>query len=111
MSTINRRSASKRRRFRPPQAFHPTSSISEERLLHQAIQNSKLDRSRGGELEIPWGPTFYPSVEEMEGSPLEYIEKIRLEAQKYGIAKIVPPKGWNPALGKCLLCVYRFSLL
>ena len=88
--------SSKRRRRRPPnKAFHaPTSA--EEKLLHQAIQNSKLDRTRGGDIEIPWGPTFFPTVEEMEGSPLAYIEKIRPVAQHYGIAKIVPPKGWSP---------------
>ena len=97
---MNRR-ASKRRRRRPPQGFH-TSTATEERFLHQAIQNSKLDRSRGGPLEIPWGPTFYPSVEEMEGSPLEYIEKIRPIAQRYGICKIRPPKGWSPPFCKFL---------
>jgi hypothetical protein len=90
---MNRR-ASKRRRRRPPQAYH-TPSAAEERFLHQAVQNSKLDRSRG-EVEIPWGPIFHPTVEEMEGSPLNFIEKIRPVAQRYGICKIVPPKGWNP---------------
>jgi hypothetical protein len=95
MSTLNRR-ASKRRRRRPP-AFN-TATATEERLLHQAIQNSKLDRSRSkdAKLDIPWGPTFFPTVEEMEGSPLVYIEKIRPIAQRYGICKIVPPKGWDP---------------
>jgi hypothetical protein len=99
MSTINR-SASKRRKRRPDRTFH-TPSASEERHLHQAIQNSKLD-PRQGSLEIPWGPTFYPTVEEMEASPLDFIEKIRPVAQRYGICKIVPPKGWNPhPFSKC----------
>jgi hypothetical protein len=100
MSTINRR-ASKRRRRRPPLAFHnPTSS--EERLLHQAIQNSKIDRSRpkDGKLNVPWAPTFYPTIEEMQGNPLHYVEKIRPIAQRYGICKIVPPKGWAPPFRK-----------
>jgi hypothetical protein len=55
MSTINRR-ASKRRKRRPERAFH-TPSASEERHLHQAIQNSKLDRSTyHGDLHFipPW---------------------------------------------------------
>jgi hypothetical protein len=100
MSTINRR-ASKRRKRRPERALH-TPSASEERHLHQAIQNSKLDRSRQGDLDIPWGPTFYPTVEEMEASPLDFMEKIRPVAQRYGIYKIVPPKGWNPhPFSKC----------
>ncbi|CAB9516648.1 specific demethylase 5D [Seminavis robusta] len=33
----------------------------------------------------------------MEGNPLHYVEKIRPIADKYGICKIVPPKGWKPA--------------
>lgn len=93
---MNRRSA-KRRRRRPPAHFHaPAATATEERFLHQAIQNSKIDRSKQKDLDVPIGPTFYPTVEEMEGSPLEYIEKIRPVAQKYGICKIKPPKGWNP---------------
>eukprot|EP00533_Pseudo-nitzschia_delicatissima_P008085 CAMPEP_0116086530 /NCGR_PEP_ID=MMETSP0327-20121206/4903_1 /TAXON_ID=44447 /ORGANISM="Pseudo-nitzschia delicatissima, Strain B596" /LENGTH=620 /DNA_ID=CAMNT_0003577585 /DNA_START=594 /DNA_END=2456 /DNA_ORIENTATION=- len=31
----------------------------------------------------------------MEGSPLDYIDKIRPIAQRYGICKIVPPKAWK----------------
>lgn len=106
MSTINRR-ASKRRRFRPPQAFH-TPTAQEERLLHQAIQNSKLDKNSRGKIDVPWGPTFYPSVADMESSPMKYIEKIRPVAQHYGIAKIVPPKGWNPGpICKSKAVLYR----
>jgi histone demethylase JARID1 len=92
---MKRRSA-KRRRRRPPVHFKTAATGEEERFLHQAIQNSKLDRTCGSDLDVPWGPTFYPSIEEMEGSPLEYIEKIRPIAQQYGIVKIKPPKGWNP---------------
>lgn len=92
---MNRRNG-KRRRRRPPAFFHASATASEERFLHQAIQNSKIDRSRQKDLDVPTGPTFYPTVEDMEGSPLEYIEKIRPIAQKYGICKIKPPDGWNP---------------
>lgn len=92
---MNRRAA-KRRRRRPPSYFHASATASEERFLHQAIQNSKIDRSRQMVLDVPFGPTFYPTVEDMEGSPLEYIEKIRPVAQKYGICKIKPPQGWKP---------------
>ena len=33
---------------------------------------------------IPFGPTFYPTVEEFSGDPLTYLETIRSEAEKYG---------------------------
>ncbi|KAF2727835.1 PLU-1-domain-containing protein [Polyplosphaeria fusca] len=39
--------------------------------------------------------TFRPTEEEFK-EPLQYIQKIREEAAKYGIAKIVPPDNWNP---------------
>mmetsp|Transcript_74336 Transcript_74336/g.111981 ORF Transcript_74336/g.111981 Transcript_74336/m.111981 type:complete len:648 (-) Transcript_74336:51-1994(-) len=109
MSTFNRR-ASKRRRRRPPQAFH-AATATEERFLHQAIQNSKLDRSRSkdAKLEIPWGPVFFPTIEDMEGSPLTYIEKIRPIAQRYGICKIVPPKGWDAPFSADVNIRKRFS--
>lgn len=45
--------------------------------------------------EVPEAPTYYPSEEDWK-TPLEYIKKIRLEAQEYGICKIVPPAAWNP---------------
>ncbi|KAF2113688.1 histone demethylase JARID1D [Lophiotrema nucula] len=39
--------------------------------------------------------TFYPTEEEFK-EPLQYIQKIGETAASYGIAKIVPPAGWNP---------------
>lgn len=42
------------------------------------------------------GPTFRPTEDEFRAGPIEYIKKIAAEGQKYGIAKIVPPPGWNP---------------
>ena len=105
MSAVNHRS-SKRRRRRPPVNFHsPTAA--EERHLQHAIQNSRLDKGRGEKLNVPYGPTFYPTLEDFEGNPIDYIEKIRPIAERYGICKIVPPEGWNPTpFGK--LC-YSYS--
>lgn len=77
--------------------------------MHQTIQNSKLDKNAKGKIDVPWGPTFYPTVEEMEGSPMDYIEKIRPIAQHYGICKIVPPKGWNPG-PVCKLNIQAYCL-
>ena len=94
MSAINSR-ANKRRRRRPPSQYH-TVSAAEERYLHQAIQNSKLDKGRG-KLEVPWSPVYFPTIEEFEEGPLAFVQKIRPMAEKYGICKIVPPKGWNPS--------------
>lgn len=102
MSTLNRGRPTKRRRHHhhhhgfAASASSSTITSNEERLLLQAIQSSKLPTSaRNGKIEVPWGPTFYPTREEMEGSPLDYIDKIRPVAQRYGICKIVPPMGWS----------------
>ena len=96
MSSIKHRSSVRRRRRISDYQTMPTSSI-EERLLQQAIEKSKVDAYRPDISEsVPYGPTFFPTVEEFEGNPLHYINKIRPIAEKYGICKIVPPEGWNP---------------
>jgi len=103
MSSIHHRGrANKRRRQNQSTSraagFHASTS-NEERLLHQTVQNSKLGSDRGtrggANIDVPFGPVFHPTVEDMEGSPLDYIEKIRPIAQRYGICKIVPPKAWK----------------
>lgn len=98
MSAVGHRASKRRRRRYQHGTNHSTAE--EQRFLHQTIQTSKLEKTRpprDGKLDIEWAPVFYPTVEEMEGNPCSYVEKIRPIADKYGICKIVPPKGWNPA--------------
>ena len=45
--------------------------------------------------ELDEAPTFRPTEEEFK-NPMEYMRKIAPEGSKYGIAKIIPPDGWNP---------------
>jgi histone demethylase JARID1 len=40
--------------------------------------------------------TYRPTAEQFK-DPLQYIQSIREEGQKYGIIKIIPPDTWNPA--------------
>lgn len=40
-------------------------------------------------------PVFHPSEKEFQ-DPLEYIAKIRLQAEKFGICRIVPPTTFKP---------------
>jgi histone demethylase JARID1 len=96
---------SKRRRRKPPlNSFYESSeSFEEQQFLQQAIENSKIDLSRpigGSTNDISAGPTFFPTKEEFEGNPLQYISKIRPIAERYGICKIVPPPQWNPPFCK-----------
>lgn len=46
-------------------------------------------------LKPPECPIFCPNEEEFK-NPLMYISKIRPIAERYGIAKILPPKMWTP---------------
>lgn len=88
-----------RRKRRAPDVYRdlPSAHVrDEERIFRQALQNSLKDTQAGGELHIPRGPVFYPTVEDFQGNPIDYVAKIRPVAEKYGIAKIVPPEGWDP---------------
>ena len=70
--------------FEAGSASTDRAALEEERMLAQAIANSRKDQTREPLTTIPFGPTFYPTVEEFSGDPLVYLEKIRSVAEKYG---------------------------
>eukprot|EP00775_Hariotina_reticulata_P011303 gene11303-11453_t len=47
------------------------------------------------QIDVPEAPTFKPTPEEF-ADPYEYVMSVYQEAGKYGIVKVVPPKGWAP---------------
>ncbi|KAI4326961.1 hypothetical protein L6164_019471 [Bauhinia variegata] len=65
------------------------------RAVEKGVVGQSLNASSSGLLNIPSGPVYYPSEDEFK-DPLEYIYKIRPEAEPYGICRIVPPKNWKP---------------
>lgn len=99
MSTTNTRGRNKRRR-QQNQSSSSSSSSQPNNKNTSSFTNEVRTQNRSklavaNKIDVPWGPVFYPSVEDMEGSPLDYINKIRPIAQRYGICKIVPPQGWK----------------
>lgn len=45
--------------------------------------------------QVKDAPEYRPTLEEWK-DPMAYVEKIRQEAENFGIAKIIPPAGWAP---------------
>ncbi|KAK4338415.1 hypothetical protein RND71_042902 [Anisodus tanguticus] len=65
------------------------------RAVEEGVLGQNISASPSGLLNIPSGPVYYPTEDEFK-DPLEFIYKIRPEAEKYGICKIIPPKSWKP---------------
>jgi histone demethylase JARID1 len=64
-----------------------------ERRGHGAPNNQPPKQNRLFGLKE--SPTYRPTAEQFK-DPVQYIQSIREEAQKYGIVKIVPPESWTP---------------
>ncbi|XP_050375974.1 lysine-specific demethylase JMJ17 [Argentina anserina] len=65
------------------------------RAVEKGVVGPNLSSASSSSLNIPSAPVFYPSEDEFR-DPLEYIYKIRAEAEPYGICRIVPPESWKP---------------
>ena len=66
-------------------------STVERRGQPSAARETRRVRPHG----LQEAPTFRPTEEDFK-DPLEYVRRIRPEAEKYGICKIIPPDTWAP---------------
>ncbi|XP_068645556.1 lysine-specific demethylase JMJ17 isoform X2 [Aristolochia californica] len=65
------------------------------RAVEKGVSGHCPSTSPLGALNVPQAPVYYPTEDEFN-NPLDFIEKIRPEAESYGICRIVPPKSWKP---------------
>lgn len=58
---------------------------------------SRAKPHKGHYQNVPDAPTFRPTAEQFK-DPFAYLAHIAPEAQKAGIALIIPPEGWSPPI-------------
>ncbi|KAJ0407651.1 hypothetical protein P43SY_010192 [Pythium insidiosum] len=73
----------------------PSLNRRETKLLKLALERSVVETALTTNAPCPTASIFYPTMEEF-ASPLEYIARIQPLAERTGICKIVPPRGWRP---------------
>jgi len=75
----------------------PQTGCSVCRLKPQSHRPMARWQPDGGQpqIDLPEAPTYKPTPEEFS-DPYEYVMSLYQEAGKYGIVKVVPPKGWSP---------------
>lgn len=44
---------------------------------------------------LPYCPVFYPTLEEFR-DPYRFFDSVKEAGEKWGLVKVVPPKGWLP---------------
>lgn len=93
MYTVEGSPTTKRRRVKTNRFDFDDVTNEEQRLLQQAIANSKLDM-QSVSVEVPPAAVLHPTIEEFK-DPLSYINKVQALGEQYGILHIIPPSGWN----------------
>lgn len=53
-------------------------------------------------------PVFHPTEKEFQ-DPLEYIDRIRPVAEKFGLCRVVPPPNFKVSMKQCLVLPGYFS--
>lgn len=66
--------------------------------VYSPINNTQFPRVKfNEEARLVEAPTFRPTEKDFQ-DPLEYIEKIRPIAEKFGICKVVPPSNFKVSI-------------